>query len=151
VIGNLIDHLIRSLPPQPEMLSEVAVRLPNGSGPIPDVLVITPSDDHGGRGIPADEVHTVVEVVSPANARADRVRRRDLYARAGIPCYWRVELQPWPAYRGALPLIVVRIREDRRWRTVLAPAGLVHELPSRSGARRVVRPGCAPYDWIRRR
>ena len=60
---------------------------------IPDVLVV----DHAVRGVqsyrPAD-VHLVVEVVSPSSLTRDRVTKRDVYARLGIPSYWIVETAP---------------------------------------------------------
>jgi Uma2 family endonuclease len=121
------------LPSTAEALTAVAVRLPNGDGPVPDVVVMTGADPLPSRGVPAADVHTVVEVVSPTNAHHDRVRKRDIYAEVGIPCYWRVELQRWGGYRGPLPLVVVRVHEAGRRRTILAPAGRVHALPVAAG------------------
>jgi len=79
--------------------------------------------------LPCDVVHTVVEVVSPSNALIDRAYKRELYAEAGIPCHWRVELNPWRAYQGPLPLIVVRLRDGDGWRTIEAAAGATAALP----------------------
>ena len=57
---------------------------------IPDVLVA----DRAVRDVqsyrPAD-VHLVVEVVSPSSVTRDRITKREVYARMGIPIYWIVE------------------------------------------------------------
>jgi Uma2 family endonuclease len=110
-------------------LTATAVRMPGGDGPVPDCLVTTLSPVTAPSALPADQVHTVVEVVSPSNALVDRAYKRELYAEAGIPCYWRVELQPWRAYSGSLPVIVVRLLTDTGWRTVEAAAGAVSSPP----------------------
>jgi hypothetical protein len=84
----------------------------------------------GPRGIPAELVHTVVEVVSPFNATDDRVKKTALYAAAGIPCYWRVELTTWREHLGPVPAIVVRLLgEDAEWHTDIHSAGTVAKLP----------------------
>jgi Uma2 family endonuclease len=53
----------------------------------------------------------VVEVVSPSNPTDDRGKNTGLYASAGIPCYWRVELSAWREHLGPMPAIVVRVVE----------------------------------------
>lgn len=63
-----------------------------GANPVqPDVLVLLPDQldlisRRGIEGAPA----LVVEVLSPSNPAHDRVRKRDLYARAGMREYWIV-------------------------------------------------------------
>ena len=42
----------------------------------------------------ASQVVVVVEVVSPGTKRRDRLEKPQLYARAGIPHYWRIEQDP---------------------------------------------------------
>jgi Uma2 family endonuclease len=106
-----------------------AVRLPNGDGPIPDISVTDAELSDYSKWLPAARVQTAVEVVSPSNARTDRVLKPALYANAGIPCYWRVELASWRAYRGATPLIAVRVLHRGDWHTVTAVAGITAELP----------------------
>jgi Uma2 family endonuclease len=107
-----------------EIITNTAVRLPNGDGPVPDALVTTADPLDHPRGIPADLVHSVVEVVSPSNASDDRVKKTAIYANAGIPCYWRVELRPWREHLGPVPAIVVRLLgEDGDWHTTIYPAG----------------------------
>ncbi len=128
-VADELRLLLRgALPPGLRAITAAAVRLPGGDGPVPDVLV-TSADLAVPGALPGDEVHTVVEVVSPGNALVDRAYKRELYAESGIPCYWRVETEPWRGYGGPLPLVVVRVRETGGWRTVEAPAGGPAKLP----------------------
>ena len=59
---------------------------------IPDVLVVQASaiTDAALNLDPADVV-LVVEVVSPSSMTHDRITKREVYARLGIPHYWLVE------------------------------------------------------------
>lgn len=57
----------------------------------PDLVYLDPSragqvSERGIEGPPT----LVVEVLSPSTARVDRVRKRQLYARFGVPYYWIV-------------------------------------------------------------
>lgn len=118
------------LPSDAEAITASAIRMPNGDGPIPDVMVTSGDPDEHLKGMPADLVHTVVEVVSPSNATDDRVKKAGIYAGAGIPCYWRVELRPWRQHMGPVPAIVVRLLgEDGNWQETLAAAGSDSTLP----------------------
>lgn len=58
----------------------------------PDLVVIT--DDRSDiitraniKGTPT----LLIEIISPSNPRLDRVRKRDLYARVGVPEFWIVD------------------------------------------------------------
>jgi len=48
--------------------------------------------DAGGGLLRAEEVHLVVEIVSPTSRRMDCVIKRGEYADAGIPHYWILDL-----------------------------------------------------------
>lgn len=127
---RLRERFVRLLPTDAEAITNVAVRMPNGDGPVPDLLITTADPAEHPRGVPADLVHTVVEVVSPSNASDDRVKKAALYAAAGIPCYWRVELRPWRDHFGPVPAIVVRmLGGDGEWQTTMYTAGDVHRMP----------------------
>ncbi|OLB73687.1 MAG: hypothetical protein AUI14_25515 [Actinobacteria bacterium 13_2_20CM_2_71_6] len=123
-------RLFPLLPLEVEPLTNSAVRLPNGDGPVPDLMITTAIPSEYPRGVPAALVHTIFEVVSPSNAVTDRVTKTRLYAEAGIPCYWRVEQRRWKEHFGPVPAIVVRLRgEDGEWQQTIAPAGTETELP----------------------
>jgi Uma2 family endonuclease len=127
------DELCRRIwavrPREISVVTAVAVRMPNDDGPIPDVTVTSADLRNYPGALPCDEVHTLVEVVSPSNALVDRAYKREIYAEAGIPCYWRVQLNRWRAYEGPLPLIVVRLRQGGTWQTIEAAAGRTADLP----------------------
>ena len=59
------------------------------------------------RGRPADQWMLAVEIVSPTSRKTDRFFKPVEYAQAGIPAYWRVELEPEPL------LVVHRLAGDR--------------------------------------
>jgi Uma2 family endonuclease len=58
---------------------------------VPDVTVLRPQSSGASWSDPAD-VALVVEVEAPASRRYDRLLKPALYADAGIPAYWRVEI-----------------------------------------------------------
>jgi putative restriction endonuclease len=49
-----------------------------------------------GLSIDAHDVVLVVEIASPSTRVTDRKMKPALYATAGIPRYWRLELEPAP-------------------------------------------------------
>ncbi|HEY5356696.1 MAG TPA: Uma2 family endonuclease, partial [Streptosporangiaceae bacterium] len=76
-----------------EVLEAVNVALPGGKLLVPDVVVVAA----GAVGetavrVPCEAVLAVVEVVSPSTVSIDRAVKPVMYADAGIPVYWRVEL-----------------------------------------------------------
>ena len=80
-----------------EVLEAVNVALPGGKLLVPDVVVVAA----GAVGetttrIPCEAVLAAVEVVSPSTVSIDRAVKPVMYADAGIPVYWRVELQGTP-------------------------------------------------------
>ena len=61
---------------------------------IPDVLITTfEAASRGGGKYAAAEVVLAVEIVSPTSQSMDRVLKPALYAKAGIPLYWVVEIE----------------------------------------------------------
>jgi Uma2 family endonuclease len=93
VINLVVRSLEAQVPPDLAATSEMDVRLGVRQRPVPDVLVITATaaaDLTRTFYDPAD-VHLVAEVVSEESAVRDRERKPQLYAAAGIPCFWRIE------------------------------------------------------------
>ena len=76
-----------------EVLEAVNVGLPGGKLLVPDVVVVAAgSVDEDTTRIPSGAVAGVVEIASPSTVSIDRAVKPALYAEAGIPVYWRVEL-----------------------------------------------------------
>ena len=91
LIGLLRPHIIRH---RLGVLYDApyGVQLPNQSVVEPDLLFVSAARRHiitarCCEGVP----DLVVEVLSPSNPRHDLVRKRELYARHGVPEYWVLE------------------------------------------------------------
>ncbi|HEU5115901.1 MAG TPA: Uma2 family endonuclease [Isosphaeraceae bacterium] len=99
VSGKLTSLLATMASPGQMVLQAMGVRLPGNTMLIPDVFV-------GNREVllantsgildPTDVI-LVAEIVSPGSKIMDRLTKPALYADAGIPYYWRVELENGPA------------------------------------------------------
>ncbi|MEV5414085.1 Uma2 family endonuclease [Thermopolyspora sp. NPDC052614] len=74
-------------------MTHMDVRLGPRTRPCPDVLVVDAlaAADRDRTCYTPDEVHLVVEVVSPESVDRDRDLKPRKYAAAGIPHFWRVE------------------------------------------------------------
>jgi len=73
--------------------SEMDVKLRPRQRPVPDVLVISAAAaaDLSRTYYHPAEVRLAVEIVSDESAVRDRERKPQLYAAAGMPCFWRIE------------------------------------------------------------
>jgi Uma2 family endonuclease len=129
VVHNLVTRVRPALPGGVRVRTGQPVRLSDGDGPVPDLVVVAGEDAVAAGPVPVAGVHTVLEVVCADGRFLDRVWKRDRYGEAGVPCYWRVELAPWPGYRGPGPVIVARVREPGGWREVVAAPGRVAAVP----------------------
>jgi Uma2 family endonuclease len=89
----LVTGLRRSAPPGQRVRREMSVVLGRRQRPEPDVSVVrTDADlDPGATALQAADVVLVVEVVSPDSEERDAERKPQLYAKAGITHFWRVE------------------------------------------------------------
>ncbi len=72
---------------------EMSVILGHRQRPVPDLIVVhaDADGDPSQTAYPVDVVVLAVEVVSPDSEIRDRERKPQLYAKAGIPHFWRVE------------------------------------------------------------
>ncbi|WP_431940796.1 Uma2 family endonuclease [Nocardia grenadensis] len=95
-LGRALDDAV---PPDWVVLEGVGVLIGDDE-PIPDLIVATGPIPWDGRGVPVEQVRLAVEVVSGSTTLADRMTKPVLYAAAGIPHYWRFEIN---SFRGRLP------------------------------------------------
>lgn len=80
-----------------EVLEAVNVVLPGSKLLVPDVVVVAAEAvDEATTRLPCEAVTAVIEIVSPSTVSIDRAIKPTMYAEAGIPVYWRVELQGTP-------------------------------------------------------
>jgi Uma2 family endonuclease len=137
-LQKLLDPLVDPLGARAP--AAVAIRVTDEDGPVPDISVVDAATLRGLTGaVPLSSVYTVVEVVSPSSALLDRSAKPDLYAEAGIPCYWRVELKKSRQHAGPFPQIIVRVLEkEGSVRTVDGAAGEKSTFPLAVG----------PDTWI---
>ena len=93
VIDFIAGSLEAQVPPDLAATSEMDVKLGPRQRPVPDVLVITAAAaaDLTRTFYEPSEVRLIVEVVSDESALRDRERKPQLYARAEIPSFWRIE------------------------------------------------------------
>ena len=123
VTARLMAELSRACPAEFEVV-QVAVRI-RDSVLIPDAVVArTAVMDRPGRDVEPADIELVVEIVSPSNARMDRVLKPTVYADAGIPAFWRIEIDAdggpeLHAYElaGAVYREVARVPAGRRFTT----------------------------------
>ncbi|MCX9190928.1 Uma2 family endonuclease [Carbonactinospora thermoautotrophica] len=106
-----------------EVIENVNVLLPAGLT-VPDVVVVDAEvARRAGAAVDASAVQAVVEIVSPSTQRMDRLVKPGVYAEAGIPVLWRVELEPVPA------VIVSELRDGRYVESAVARAGQPATIP----------------------
>ena len=94
VIDLLTAGLRRSIPEHLRVRREMSVVVSKRNCPEPDVLVLR-AEAVGSplqTSYQVEDVLLAVEVVSPSSEERDRQRKPQLYAKAGIRYFWRVEV-----------------------------------------------------------
>ncbi|MFD7153265.1 Uma2 family endonuclease [Kribbella sp. NPDC059898] len=106
VAGRLSVFLREAAPAGADVVEGTNVQLNTGRLLVPDVIVAQSAALlTAAVALRPEDVHLVVEVVSPSNAAMDRVFKPQLYAAAGIGWMWRVELEP-----EGVQIVVVDLR-----------------------------------------
>lgn len=91
VVDSLKSTLKAQAPAGLGIGRETTIRLDDRNRPEPDLLVTMSAYDANRTCFTPEEVHLVIEVVSPESAHRDRTVKLRKYAEAGIPHHWRVE------------------------------------------------------------
>ena len=93
ISGLLMGALNETCPDEYDVTQAVEIRLSPRRAFIPDVLVSTArAAKRRSHWYHPHEVLLAVEIVSPSSQAMDRVTKPTLYAQAGIPYYWRIEV-----------------------------------------------------------
>jgi Uma2 family endonuclease len=87
---NLALILNRASPAGWKVLAELGIRLPGGNL-IPDLVALKPGAVPSPDWHDADHVALVVEIASKSTETNDRGNKPIVYAKAGIPAYWRID------------------------------------------------------------
>ena len=82
----------------------------------PDVAVVRSACASAASITPSD-VRLAIEVMSPSSVSTDRIAKPAQYAAAGIPWFWRIEMDP--------PQLVQHVLEDGVYREVGRSGGAV--------------------------
>lgn len=119
---NLQTLLARRYPKGIKVRTAGNVRLLHSdeNGLFPDFVVIREGVSTKGRTwLAEEEVLCVIEIVSRGSRRLDRMTKPSAYAEAGIPFWWRVELQPFPGQlHEQVPVILVHELHEGAYRLV---------------------------------
>ncbi len=116
---NLANLLASVLPADLEVLAAVPVEIPGGRLCQPDIVVVDAAfADTEPVRYPPHTVRMIVEIVSPNSHPQDRLIKPRLYAEAGIPAYWRFELEK------TRRIIVSELRRGRYVQAAVATPGV---------------------------
>src|SRR6202050_1996445 len=88
-------HRAWAISGRPTGCTPLSPRRPSPPGPA-CVVVARAGVDETATRLPYEGVLAVVEVFSPSTVSIDRAVKPGMYAEAGIPVYWRVELHGMP-------------------------------------------------------
>jgi Uma2 family endonuclease len=125
LLANLLDDAANRSGADVEVLEAVNVEVPGGRLTTPDIAVVDGRvADTDPVRYPSSVVRLVVEIVSPGSRATDRAIKPELYAEAGIPAYWRLELQPAPH------LITYILDGEHYAAAITLHAGQLGELPA---------------------
>jgi Uma2 family endonuclease len=93
--ASALDHLLAPLlPPDLRVGVHRGVYFDRRNYRHPDVAVFSRAAACAKGRVEASDVVLAAEVVSPSSMSTDRVTKPAQYAAAGIPQYWRLELEP---------------------------------------------------------
>lgn len=93
VLKLLERELDQHVPDGLRVAREISVKLAKRQRPEPDLLLVRAEAfrELEQSWFPPEVVELAIEVVSEESEVRDRERKPELYARAGVPFYWRIE------------------------------------------------------------
>lgn len=124
VAVDLLTHALRvQVPADFRVGREMTIVVNERNRPEPDVSVVrrsAVSEAGNETAFRAEDIVLAVEVVSPESEARDRDRKPTLYAKAGIPHFWRVEQG-----EGRRPIVYVFELEQTT--STYVPTGIFHD------------------------
>ena len=97
LLAALLEQAAAACDAHVEVFEAVNVITPSGLV-IPDIAIVRADAARDAElSLPASAMAAVIEIVSPSTRRIDRLVKPSVYAEAGIPTYWRLELHPTAA------------------------------------------------------
>ncbi len=92
VTGRCYRALDRLLPPDWHVRKEEPVRIPGYDEPEPDLAVVRGGEDDYEKRHPFPADIALIAEIADSSLTRDRGEKADIYARAGIPVYWIINL-----------------------------------------------------------
>ena len=120
MVNFLLEYLILTLHRKYTVIGQNPIHIDQFSEPEPDVIIASCREDRYRSAHPtAQDIHLLIEVAD-SSLEYDRSVKKELYAEAGIPEYWIVNLMDQQ-------LEVFRDPENKQYRIqeVLLPTGQV--------------------------
>jgi len=103
-VNRLVAFLVRALGQRVIVSPQNPIRLSDESEPQPDIAVLRPREDFYAGALPRGEDVLLVVEVAEASLFFDRAVKLPLYAKAGIPEVWLVDLKHEVVERHTRPL-----------------------------------------------
>lgn len=107
-LHRLLENAADEAGAQVVIFEGVGIDMPDGNLLIPDLLVAKAGANSLNRPlIDPEDILMVAEIVSPGSRRRDRAVKPYMYAEAGIPRYWRIEIDRFKDLARTLPAVIV--------------------------------------------
>jgi Uma2 family endonuclease len=103
-VNRLVAFLVKALGQRVIVSPQNPIRLSDESEPQPDIAVLRPREDFYAGALPCGEDVLLVVEVAEASLFFDRAVKLPLYAKAGIPEVWLVDLKHEVVERHIRPL-----------------------------------------------
>lgn len=107
-LHRLLENAADEAGAQVVIFEGVGIDMPDGNLLIPDLLIAKAGANSLNRPlIDPEDILMVAEIVSPGSRRRDRAVKPYMYAEAGIPRYWRIEIDRFKDLARTLPAVIV--------------------------------------------
>ena len=125
-VSRLIMQLVELVKQSAVLWVQSPIQIAPNSRPEPDLLLLRRPDDYGDNRPPTPQDVVLLIEVADTSLKYDRQVKGPLYAGAGIPEYWIVNLQEGvlEVYTDPAEGAYKRVRTVKRGETLALPGGL---------------------------